>query len=109
MSTLANLCVPAMIYFWLSIFSLLVILTQNINNVTEYCVLSYSCPVESTSMVFVVKLIYILFWTWVMNFFCQKSFTAVSWALLLFPYILMIALIAVFVASSGGHISMSVM
>ena len=86
---LKDLCTPAMVYFVISIVALVMVLLQNLGNVNSYHVGSFSCRVPSTLLVFVVKLIYILFWTWVLNLICKDGHTGISWLLVLLPWVLL--------------------
>ena len=87
--TVKELCTPAMIYFVISIVSLAMILLQNLSNQNSYNVGSFSCRVPSTALVFIIKLIYILFWTWILNLICKDGHTSISWLLVLLPWILL--------------------
>jgi hypothetical protein len=87
--SLKELCTPSLIYFVISIISLVVVLLQNLGNTNSYHVGSFSCRVPNTAFVFIVKLIYILFWTWVLNLICKDGHSGVSWLLVLFPFILL--------------------
>lgn len=87
--TLKELCTPAMIYFVISMISLVMVLLQNLGNNQSYHVGSFSCRVPNTTLVFIVKLIYILFWTWVLNLICKDGHTSISWLLVLLPWILL--------------------
>jgi hypothetical protein len=90
---LKELCSPAAFYFIISIFSLVLILFQNLGNSNSYTIGSFSCRVPSTILVFVIKLIYILFWTWILNLICKDGHTGISWLLVLLPWILLFVLI----------------
>ena len=48
-----------------------------------------SARVPSTFLVFVVKIIYILFWTWVLNLMCKDGHKEIAWFLVLIPFILL--------------------
>jgi len=91
--TLKELCTPAMIYFVISIIGLIVILFQNLGNNNSYHVGSFSCRVPNTTVVFIVKLIYIIFWTYVLNLICKDGHTSLSWLLILLPWILLFVII----------------
>ena len=65
--SIKELCTPAMLYFVISILALFVVLMQNLGNTNSYHVGSFSCRVPNTAVVFIVKLIYVLFWTYVLN------------------------------------------
>ena len=84
-----ELCTPALIYFVISIVGMSMILLQNLGNRESYHVGAFSCRVPNTATVFVVKLIYILFWTWVLNLICKDGHTGISWLLVLLPWILL--------------------
>jgi hypothetical protein len=91
--SLKELCSPAALYFIVSIFSLLMILFQNLGNSNSYHMGNFSCRVPSTTLIFIIKLIYILFWTWILNLICKDGHTGISWLLVLFPFILFFILI----------------
>lgn len=87
--TVKELCTPAMIYFVISIIALAMVLLQNLGSQNSYTVGSFSCRVPNTALVFIVKLIYILFWTWILNLICKDGHTNISWLLVLLPWILL--------------------
>ena len=91
--TLKELCSPALIYFIISIISLLFIFLQNLGNTHSYNLGSFSCSVPSTTILFIIKLIYILFWTYILNLLCKDGHSMLSWLLVLFPFILIFLLI----------------
>ena len=88
-TSLKELCTPASLYFVISMIALFIVLMQNLGNSNSYHVGSFSCRVPSTTLVFIVKLIYILFWTWILNLICKDGHTTVSWLLVLLPFILL--------------------
>ena len=92
-TNIKELCSPAAIYFVISIIALVMVLFQNLGNQNSYTVGSFSCRVPSTILVFIVKLIYILFWTWILNLICKDGHTGVSWLLVLLPFILLFVMI----------------
>jgi len=91
--SLKELCTPALIYFIISIIGLVIVLIQNLGNSNSYNVGSFSCRVPNTTIVFIVKLIYILFWTWVLNLICRDGHSTISWLLIKFPFILLFVII----------------
>lgn len=90
---LKELCTPALVYFIISIVAIVIMLFQNLGNKRKYSVGYFSFRVPSTILIFILKLIYILFWTWVLNLICKDGHTGISWFLVLFPYILFFILI----------------
>jgi hypothetical protein len=91
--TLKELCRPAMIYFIISIVALVMVLFQNLNDNQSYYVGSFSCNVPNTAAIFIMKLIYILFWTYILNLICKDGHSGLSWLLILFPFILLFVII----------------
>ena len=87
--SLKELCTPSLVYFVISIISLAVVLLQNLGNTNSYHVCSFSCRVPNTAFIFIVKLIYILFWTWILNLICKDGHSELSWLLVLLPFILL--------------------
>jgi hypothetical protein len=90
---LKDLCTPAAVYFILSMISLAVVFLQNIGNNGMYSVGSFSCRVPSTILVFIVKVIYVLFWTWILNLICRDGQKGIAWFLVLLPFILLFVII----------------
>ena len=93
---LRKLCEPAMFYLVLSIFALVIMVFQNIGNENVYCLGLYHCNVSSVTLIFIIKILYILFWTWVLNLICKAGYPAVSWFLVLIPFLLLFILIGAF-------------
>ena len=88
-----ELCSPAALYFIISMLALVIVLFQNLGNSNSYTVGSFSCRVPSTILIFIIKLIYILFWTWILNLICKDGHTVISWILVLLPWIMLLVLI----------------
>jgi|LauGreDrversion4_2_1035121.scaffolds.fasta_scaffold56390_2 hypothetical protein len=89
-----NLCSPAHFYLVVSMIAFVIMAIQNANNSYIYCVGSYTCNTTSVFSIFILKFIYIIFWTWILNIICKSGYTTVSWALVLIPYILFFILVA---------------
>lgn len=90
---LKDLCTPAFIYFFISIISLVILFVQNLGNQHSYHVGNFSCRVPNTMLIFFIKLMYILFWTWILNLICKDGHAGISWLLILFPFILLFVII----------------
>jgi hypothetical protein len=84
-----ELCTPALIYFVISIIAIVAVLLQNLGHNHSYHVGNFSCRVPNTTLVFIVKFIYILFWTWILNLICKDGHTGIAWFLVLLPFILL--------------------
>jgi len=70
----------------------LVSVVQNLGNSRRYNLGMLSSRVPSTFLVFVVEIIYILFWTWVLNLMCKDGHKEIAWFLVLIPFILLFLL-----------------
>lgn len=88
-----SLCTPAFIFFVISVLSLFVMIFQNIENTNHYCFGNVSCDVSNTSMIFIVKILAIVVWTWLLEVLCSRGYEKVAWFILLLPYILFLLVI----------------
>ena len=96
-SKLKELCTPAFIYFLLSVIGIVASVISNLGgNSNIYTLGNFSTPVPNTLLIFIVKIIYVLFWTWILNLMCKDGHREISWFLVLLPFILYF-LILVFV------------
>ncbi len=93
-----SLCTPAFVFFVISIISVLVMMFENIQNTNTYCFGNVSCDVANTSMIFIVKILTIIAWTWLLDVLCGKGYEKLAWFILLFPYILFL-IVVLFIAS----------
>jgi len=82
-----NLCSPAMVYLVISFFSILSILIQNLNNNNMLNVGSYKINVHNNITYFVGHTLYVLVWTFILNFLCKKGYSKLSWLLVILPFI----------------------
>jgi hypothetical protein len=88
-----SLCTPAFIFFIISVISLFVMIFENIENINSYCIGNVSCNVPNTSMIFIVEIVFLVFWTWLLNFLCSRGYPGLSWFILLLPYIFLLLLV----------------
>ena len=88
-----NLCTPSYVYLVISTIFLLLATFQNYGNVNTYCLGEYECNVPNTTLVFMIKIIYILFWTWILNLMCGAGATGIAWILVLLPFVLMFVML----------------
>lgn len=88
----AMLCTPALVYLVISFVALLMTWVQNRQNSNVYCVGNVSCPVQNTTYVFILKILWFLFWTWILNLLCTKGYTTVAWVLVAIPFMVFFTL-----------------
>lgn len=72
-----KLCTPALIYFVLAIIALLILVVN-----------------KTPAMFLMGKLVFVVLWTWLLNFVCTKGFTNISLALVVSPYIILLIMYA---------------
>jgi hypothetical protein len=65
----SKLCTPALIYLVIAVIGILMAIKRT-------GILSGA-----------VSLIFVLIWTWLLNFLCKKGYNVVSWILLFLPFI----------------------
>ena len=85
-----DLCAPAMVYLVISSVLVILMIIQNVGMEQTYCAGNISCNTSSSLMIFVLKIVYIIFWTWV---------------LVLIPFILLFLMVGTFLLNSSGNIS----
>jgi hypothetical protein len=97
-----NLCGPASFYLTISLVTLVIMSIQNSGYLqivgtgekNVYCAGTYSCEVTNSGVVFIIKALYIIFWTLVLDSLCTKGLGIISWILALLPFMFMFLFIA---------------
>jgi H+/Cl- antiporter ClcA len=90
---LSQLCTPAYVYFIISVLAIVIAAIQNMGNSKKYALGSFSCNVPSCLAIFVIKVIYILFWTWILNLMCKDGHKGIAWFLVLLPFVLLFVIL----------------
>lgn len=99
--SLKELCSPALLYFLISIIGLIIVALQNLtSNMNTLQLAGMHMRVPNLLLLFVAKLIYILFWTWVLNLICKDGHSGISWLLVLVPFFLMFLVVVSVLSSS---------
>jgi hypothetical protein len=99
---LNSLCLPAQIYLFVEVLIILAMTYQNWNNGDNtLCVGQYACSVESKVSIFLSKIIYVAFWTFILNVLCRGGYKKFAWFLVLLPLILFFIVLATFMLSKG--------
>ena len=85
-----SLCSPAQLYFVLSALSFVMILLQNCSDSSSYQIGTMKVKPECHNAVFFIfKALYILGFTYLLNWFCGKKLKTLSWIIVLLPFIAM--------------------
>jgi hypothetical protein len=87
-STFKSLCLPSKVYFVLAVVGVLltVIFPSIFGNVSVFMQL--------------LHLVYIVFWTWVLQLICRAGYKFISWVLVLAPFVLMFIVVALTLSGS---------
>ena len=75
---ISSFCLPSKIYFVLAVLSIIISLIVS----TENFIMGF------------LHLLFVIFWTWILNLICKNGFSIISWILVLVP--ILIYLIIVF-------------
>jgi hypothetical protein len=70
---LVDLCKPALLYFVMSVISLMIIVVSGF-----------------PFLYVLIKIAFIAGWTWALNYICKKGYTVISWFFLIAPFVMMI-------------------
>ena len=74
---LSKLCTPAMLYLVLAAISIVIGVFQKFQFFS-----------------LLIKVVFVAAWTWFLNFLCSKGYKAISWFLVLLPFLIMIGVFA---------------
>lgn len=86
---LRKLCSPAFIYFVVSMAALVYLVVLNTTGSSVLCLGDYSCNVGNVTATLVINLIYVLFWTFILDLLCKNGYTPFSWILVFLPILLL--------------------
>jgi hypothetical protein len=86
------LCKPAKIYLVFSIIIFIVLIFQNYGNLDYYCLGKLQCESPDLTLIYIIKALYVTFWTFVIQCLCDANQGTLAWLLVLFPIVLYIIL-----------------
>ena len=98
-----DLCTPAAVYLALSLIALVIMIVQNIGKEKEFRLGDFECDVECTSVVFILKCLWIGFWSFVLDSICKAGHTKIAWFIFLLPFIVAFLIMGTFMASQGAR------
>ena len=102
MKIIKKLCTPAYVYLVISVISIVVLMFQNCGNVDVYALGYYECSVPNTALIFLIKFLYVAFWTFILDSICKAGHQKFSWFLVLFPFILFFVLLGLMIVAQGA-------
>ena len=89
-------CSPSVGYLVISLFGLFYMGLMNIDSNNMYNMIGVEFETSFLYMIFIVKFLFIIFWTWVLNIICRAGYSYVSWFIVLVPFILLFMLVFYF-------------
>jgi len=81
-------------------FALVVCIMQNLGN-PNGCKIGSLMIRGNPLLMIIMKIIFILFWTWVLALICRAGYVGISWLLILGPFILMLMMAMVIVQNKN--------
>lgn len=104
LSSIKKLCTPAMIYFFISVSTLLVMIFSNLGNNNRFCMGVFECPVDNIFPIYIIKLIYLLFVTIVLDSLCKNGYSSISWFLVFFPILFYFVALGLFMIKQNSNV-----
>ena len=98
-----ELCTPSRVYLYISLIGLIASFVQNMinfNNNTYKCG-SYEVIVPSVLLIFFFKLVYVIFWAYILNLICNDNNKMFAWLLVVFPILLVFVIIGILILTGG--------
>lgn len=86
---IVSLCPAAKIYLTISVIAMIVMSLNVFGTNHVFCIGSSTCesPINSVSL-YLLKILYVVFWTWVLNVICRKVSMGLALAIALVPFLL---------------------
>ena len=104
-ATVKKFCTPARFYVYVSLFSMLLMVVQNVGNEGVFCVGSAQCAAPSLLAIFLGQALYIAFWTLVLQGLCKAGYEGLSWFVFLFPLVMFFVIIGAGMLAAGGSLA----
>ena len=102
--SLKKMCTPAMIYFLISMFTLLVMIFSNMGNSNKFCMGEFECPVDNLFLIYIVKFGYLLFVTIILDSLCKNGYASISWFLVFFPILFYFVALGLFMVKQNSTV-----
>ena len=103
-----NLCTPANIYLTISMIAIVFLIVQNIQIPgNHYSAGKYECEFDSPVLkivIFAVKIVCVLFWTWILNLMCKDGYSSIAWFFVILPILAMFVFIATILKVFGAEL-----
>jgi hypothetical protein len=88
-----SLCGPAAVYFTISMIAILVMIIFRRYFPDINCIGMYKCDRTDFNAILAIKVLYVFFWTWILNLICSRGGDLISWILVILPFVSLIMLL----------------
>lgn len=85
---LTSICAPAYVYLIISLLGFILIAIYSRYNPSLSCAGSFMSDDSNDTMSYIIKILYVVFWGWVLNVLCEQGYSTVSWILVFLPFII---------------------
>ena len=92
MDSVMKLCTPSKIYFFAAIILLFLSFVNDMRNKDKDKVCLGKLKCKNKPLYYLMNVLFIIFWTWVLNKLCSHGWVKLSWFLLLTPFFVLILL-----------------
>ena len=90
-TSIKSLCPPAAFFLVISLMTIIILaFYKQLTGINVYCIAREECNLPSTTSMYIIKVFFVLFWTWILNSICQYGTTTIAWFLVLIPYLLFV-------------------
>ena len=92
MNAVMKLCAPSKIYFFMAIILLFLSFVNDLQNKDKDKVCLGKLKCKNKLLYYLLNVLFILFWTWILNKLCISGWVKLSWFLLVFPFFILVVL-----------------
>ena len=92
MNSIMKFCTPSKIYFFMAIILLFISFVNDMQNKDKNKVCLGKLKCNNKPLYYLLNVLFIVFWSWVLNKLCTYGWVKLSWFLLLFPFIILVIL-----------------
>ena len=89
---IGDLCPAARFYMVISFIAVFVMTFINFGTNTTFCYGFTQCTDRNHIVDILIKIMYILFWTWIANIICRKTSDSAAWIFVMFPFAVFIVI-----------------
>jgi hypothetical protein len=94
MNAVMKLCTPSKIYFFIAIILLFLSFVSDLKNKDKDKVCLGKLKCKNKPLYYFMNILFIVFWTWILNKLCSYGWVKLSWFLLITPFVILVILFA---------------